>query len=131
VGGDIIVSPVPHLALDLQASTFSVSSPSGTARGYGLAPAVHLYLREPGVSTPYVAVGYLYGHLDLDNVTASLNGYFVNAGWEWKWTSGFAIILGGGASYFASVTATDGVTTIHEDGGVHFNLELGLRFMFL
>ena len=131
VGGDVIISPLPHLVLDLQANTFSASTSSGTATGYGLAPAVQFYLREPGVSTPYFSAGYLYATLALNDVTASLNGFFVNAGYEWKWTSGFGILLGGGVSYFASLKATDGVTTIQESGGAHFNLEVGFRFLFL
>jgi len=131
VGGDVIVSPAPHLVFDLQANTFSASTSSGTATGYGLAPAVQGYLREPGVSTPYFSAGYLYATLALNGVTASLKGFFVNAGYEWKWTSGFGILLGGGVAYFASLKATDGFTTIEENGGAHFNLEVGFRFMFL
>jgi hypothetical protein len=131
VGGDLIISPAPHLVFDLQANTFSANTTSGTATGYGLAPAVQGYLREPGVSTPYFSLGYLYATLALSGVTASLHGFFLNAGYEWKWTSGFGILLGGGVAYFASLKATDGVTTIEQSGGAHFNLEVGFRFMFL
>src|SRR4051794_1657238 len=37
LGGDLIISPIPHLALDLQANTFSVATSSGSAHGYGVA----------------------------------------------------------------------------------------------
>src|SRR5450759_5354287 len=39
LGGDIVVSPIPHVVLDLQANTFSANTSSGTATGFGLAPA--------------------------------------------------------------------------------------------
>jgi hypothetical protein len=129
VGGDLIVSPAPHVALDLQVNRFNVSTSDGTAKGYGLAPALQLYLRPPGVSTPYMSLGYVYATVTLDNVHAAAKGGFANAGYEWKWTNGLAIIVGGGVVVLGEVTATDGVTTIHTSGGFGVNIEAGLRFM--
>jgi hypothetical protein len=130
VGADVIVSPAPHLAFDLQASRFTASSGDGTtATGFGLAPALHLYLREPGVSTPYLSLGYVYATLNLNGVTASVHGAFLNAGYEWKWSNGLAIIVGGGAVVLANVNATNGIDSISYSGGWHLNIEAGLRYM--
>lgn len=129
LGGDLIVSPAPHVALDLQANKFNVGTTTGKATGYGLAPALQLYLRPPGVSTPYLSVGYVYATVTLDNVRAKVQGGFLNAGYEWKWRNGLAILVGGGASVLGEVSATDGITEIHENGGVHLNIEAGLRYM--
>lgn len=131
VGGDLIVSPVPHLALDLQVNSFRVSTSSGKATGYGIAPAAQWLIREPGRSTPYLSAGYLHASVTLENVNASLSGFFINAGYQWNWTSGLGILLGGGASHIGTVSATDGVTTITQKGGWFPNLEFSLRFMFI
>ena len=41
VGGDLIISPIDHLTLDLQASYLSTGVSGGrTATGYGLAPTI-------------------------------------------------------------------------------------------
>jgi hypothetical protein len=130
-GADIIIAPVNHLAFDLQANVFSVDTGSGTATGHGFAPAVQGRLFADQVSTPYVGVGLVYATVSLDNVTASATGVFANLGYEWRWGSGIGIILGGGVSHVGNIRATDGVTTIDQSGGTHFNLEAGLRFMFL
>jgi hypothetical protein len=129
VGGDLIVSPAAHVALDLQANWFRVSTSTGRANGYGLAPGLQLYLRQPGVSTPYLSLGYIYATLALNDVRATLQGGFANAGYEWKWSNGLAILVGGGASRVASARATDGFTTVDYAGGWFLNIEAGLRFM--
>ena len=130
LGGDVIVGPAPHVALELQVSFFSANVGDGrTARGYGLAPALHLYMRDPGRSTPYLALGYAYATLTLDDVTAKVHGPFINVGYEWKWSNGLAILVGGGASRVTSARATDGFTTVDYPGGWFFNLEAGLRYM--
>jgi len=131
LGGDLIVSPLPHVVLDLQANTFSANTTSGTATGFGLAPALQFDIRDPGRSTPYVGVGYVYAKLSLDNVTASASGMFINAGYEWKWSFGMGILLGGGVCYLGKIQSTDGTTTISRDAQILPNLEFGLRFMFL
>lgn len=129
-GGDLIISPVPHVALDLQANYMSVSTSYGTAGGYGLAPAIQVYLAEPGHHTPYIDVGYIYATMSLQTVKASASGYFLNGGYEWKWFSGrFCLLLGAGIEYLGTIYATDGVTTINTPGGVHFNIEVSPRIM--
>ena len=131
VGGDIIVSPVDHLTLDLQANWFQVTSAGTSASGYGLAPAVQFHLFKGQRSSPYFALGFLYATLTLNNVTASATGEFFNAGYEWRWPSGLGILLGGGIGHLGAVRATDGINTVDSPGGTHPNLEVGLRYMFL
>ena len=130
VGGDIIIGPFPHVAIDLQANYMSGDTSYGTATGYGLAPALQVYFMPPGRHTPFIDVGYLYATMSLQNVKASATGFFINGGYEWKWTPGFSLLLGAGVGYLGTIHATDGITTIDRSGGTHFNLEVGPRFMF-
>jgi hypothetical protein len=127
LGADIVVSPVPHLALDLQANYFS----TGGASGFGVAPGVQVFLWDKGRSTPYFSAGYVHLKLSLNDVTATGSGYFGNFGYEWKWATGVGILLGGGLGYLNEVSATDGFTTVTRAGGVNFNIEAGVRFMFI
>ena len=132
VGGDVIISPIDHLTLDLQASYLSTGvSGGGTATGYGLAPTIQGHLFGGQRSSPYIGAGLLYATLSMDNVTASGSGVVGNAGYEWRWSSGLGILLGGGVAYLGNIHATDGVTTIDAPAFTHFNIEAGLRFMFL
>jgi len=130
VSAYLIISPVDHVTLDLQANWFSASSGGTTANGYGIAPAVQFHLFKGQVSSPYLGLGYIYATLTLDSVTASASGGFANLGYEWKWGSGIGILLGGGIGYLGNVHATNGVETVEAPGGTHFNLETGLRYMF-
>jgi hypothetical protein len=131
LGADLVIAPIDHLALDLQFNYLSFATETGTATGYGLAPAVQGRLFAGQVSTPYLGLGFVRASMSLDEVSASTNGFFANVGYEWRWASGVGIILGGGVAVLGNVHATDGVTTIDQEGGAHFNLEAGLRYMFL
>jgi hypothetical protein len=131
LGGDLIISPLPHVVLDLQASSFSAGTSSGTATGWGIAPALQVDIREPGRSTPYLSLGYVYATLSIDNVTASGSGVSLNAGYEWKWPFGMGILVGGGICHFGNLKATGGTTTISRDAQFIPVLEAGIRFMFL
>jgi hypothetical protein len=131
LGADAILSPVPHLALDLQVSVFSVAAAGGTANGVGWAPMLQLYFNDPGRSTLYVGVGWIHASASLQNVNASVNGFAANVGYEWKWQSGFGLLLGGGVAILGDATATNGSTTVSIGGGAHPNLELGFRFMLI
>jgi hypothetical protein len=130
-GLDTIVSPVPHIAFDIQVSLFSVPASGGTAAGVGWAPMFQLYFSDPGRSTAYLGVGWIHAEASLQNVKASVDGFAANLGYEWKWQSGFGILLGAGVANLGNVTATDGTDTVNIDGGVHFNLEFGLRYMLM
>jgi hypothetical protein len=59
VGADLIISPVDHVTLDLQANWFSASSGGTTANGYGIAPAVQFHLFKGQVSSLGGGIGYL------------------------------------------------------------------------
>jgi hypothetical protein len=131
LGADAIVSPVPHLALDFQISVFSVATPAGSADGMGLAPMLQVYFNDPGRSTLYLGVGWIHAAASLQNVNASVSGWAANLGYEWKWQSGFGILLGGGVAILGNATATDGTTTVSISGGVHPNLEVSFRFMLI
>jgi hypothetical protein len=131
VGGDLIISPVPHVALDLQASTFTATAGPLKADGYGLAPALHIEIREPGRSTPYIGAGYLRVSVSMDGVRDGASGGFVNGGYEWKWSSGLGIILGGGIGYLGDIRISTGNALLYRDGGWLPMLEAGLRFMVL
>jgi hypothetical protein len=132
IGADVIVAPIEHLAFDLQANYFADSQGTqGTASGFGFAPAVQGRLFGGQRSTPYMALGVGHLSLKLNNVTASGSFVFANVGYEWRWDSGLGILLGAGVSHLGTISATDGVTTITDKGGTLFNLEFGIRYMFL
>jgi hypothetical protein len=136
LGADLIVNPIPHLGFDLQGSLFPVTiqSPNGmtsSATGYAIAPAVRGYLYDGQRSTPYLSVGAVYARLTLDTVTAAATGTFANLGYEWRWSFGLGIHVGGGVGYLTKAEATDGVRTVSFGGKVNPNLEFGLSYMFL
>ena len=136
VGADLIVRAVPYVAVDLQANYLAVSVDQGTgmtatASGYGFAPTLQAQLKPVG-HTPYLGLGFAYVHLSLNDVTGSASALLVNAGYEWRFASGVGVLLGGGIADIGSVHAmsADGSTMISESGGVHFNLEAGVRYYF-
>jgi hypothetical protein len=131
LGGDVIISPVDHLSIDLQANTFSYAEPGGTATGYALAPGVQGRLYAGQISSPYLGIGYEYGKLSLNEVNVTLTGFFMNVGYEWRWESGLGILLGGGFNHISGARATNGIDTVDYAGGNLPNLEAGLRYMFL
>ena len=133
LGADVLVHPIDHITIDLQANFGSADTGDGTGRSanaYALAPALHLELRPTG-STPYLAVGLLYLHLSLDNVDASATGVFANVGWNWKWQSGPGIMVAAGVRHLPRIESTDSNATIDKQGQTAFNIEAGFHFMFL
>jgi len=131
VGADVIIVPMDHLSLDLQANYLSVGTDAGTATGYGLAPSVQAHLFKGQVSSPYLGLGYVFASLSLDTITSSTSGFFANVGYDWRWSSGLGILVGAGVAHLGNVHATNGVETLDRPGGTLFNLEVGLRYMFL
>jgi hypothetical protein len=129
LGADVIVRPVPHLSIDMQANYFQMTGNNGTARGYGLAPTAQLELRSVG-HTPYLGIGYVYAYMALENVSASVKGAVFNLGYQWRFGNGLGVIVGGGVGYLGNARATDGVTTINQEGGWNPNLEAGVRYFF-
>ena len=62
------------------------------------------------ISSPYLGMGYDYGKLSLNEVySVSVKGSSWTSGYEWRWESGLAIILGGGFSHLTAVHATNGI----------------------
>jgi hypothetical protein len=132
VGGDVIINIVDHLSLDLQAHRLSFDAgPDGTATGWGLGAEAQLFLKAGQVSSPYLGLGLATAHLSLQDVTGSATGYFANLGYEFRWSWGLGILLGAGAGYIGSVHATSPEASISTSGGAYFNIEGGLRYMFL
>lgn len=130
MGADLIIMPLPRIALDLQVSYASVATDQGRAHGYGLAPALQFRIFDGNGSSPYVAVGAQYVHLALQDVQASAKGVFANAGYEWRWPSGLALLLGGGIQRLTGATATNGVETVSVPGRTGVNIEFGVRYLF-
>ena len=129
IGGDLIVSPLPHLEIDLQMSWFPRKY-GGPA--FGITPTIRGTLNGPGRSTPYLSAGFTYRWLRFANGTpGSSDGVIANLGYLWKWTSGFEVLAGGGLLYMRRVEASDPGIFIYGAEGLRFNLEFGLRYRFL
>jgi hypothetical protein len=124
LGADILVTPLPHVSLDVH-----VAYAPGFDSAYAMAPALQAHLFT-GRSTPYAAVGMQYVWARLGEVTASGTGFFANLGYEWKWTWGLGVQLGGGVQRLNEISATDGTRTATVGGKVAPNLEVGLRYRF-
>lgn len=60
--------------------------------------------------------------------SCSATGLLVDAGYEWRFLSGVGVWSVAGIAEVGKVSATNGTTTIEESGGVHFNLEVGVRY---
>jgi len=125
LGGDIVLRLIPHVALDLQASYASV----GDLSGYGLAPTLQLQLKDAG-HTPYLSGGLQYANLSNDTAAGYATGFVINAGYEWRFSSGLGILVGGGIQDLGTVHVTKGTATGTGSGGVNPNLEAGVRYFF-
>ena len=124
LGADVLVTPLPHVSLDVH-----LAYATGFDSAFAMAPAIQAHLFT-GRSTPYAAVGMQYVWARLGDVTASGTGFVANVGWEWKWTWGLGIQLGGGVQRLNEISATDGTRTVKIGGEVAPNLELGVRYRF-
>jgi hypothetical protein len=134
LGADLILRVLPHVVLDLQANYVSISEsvdggPDQTATGYGFAPTVQFQLKPIG-HTPYLGIGLVYVHESLNDAAASATGLLLNLGYEWRFASGVGVLVGAGMDDLGTLSATNGTTTIHQSGGVLFNLEAGVRYYF-
>jgi hypothetical protein len=129
VGGDIVINPIEHLSIDLQANYASVGTNRGTATGFALVPGLQGHLLGGQRSGPYLGAAFLYLKMGVDGDSVSATGLAFNVGWEWKWNTGLGIILGGGVAHIMNVSATNGVE--YNGKTTMFNLEAGIRYMFL
>lgn len=138
-GGDLVYRALPHVSFDLQVSYYfsrdALSDGSAvTYSGMGFAPAVHAQLRAVG-HTPYLSVGAIYvrlgAHHDSQTITGSGTGFFANAGYEWRFASGFGILVGGGVGDLMTMHLEDGSAsadmTPHQ---IYLNIEGGVRYFF-
>lgn len=125
LGGDVFITPLPHLTLDLHAAYMT-----GFDSAFALAPAIQGHLWTGDRSTPYAGVGLQYARARVGSVTADAIGFFANVGYEWKFRSGLGLQLGGGIQVLQKAEATDGVQTVSIEGGANPNLEFGVRYRF-
>ena len=131
MGADVIVRPIEHVSVDLQLNYANASTTgAANATGWGVVPEVQLELR-PRRSTPYLGLGLWYARIGDGTVTASGSGFVVNGGWQWRWSSGVEILLGAGMAHIGDIRATNGVDTVEGKGGNVFNIEAGVRYLFL
>lgn len=129
VGGDIVINPIEHISIDLQANYASVGTNVGTAKGFALAPGLQGHLWAGQRSSPYLGAAFIYLKMGVNGETVSLTGMAFNVGWEWKWQSGLGVILGGGVAHIMNVADTNSVQ--YNGKTTMFNLEAGVRYMFL
>jgi hypothetical protein len=131
LGADLVITPIDHLTLDLQANWYSASANGDSATGYGVAPALQYHFRPGWGSSAYIGAGFLYAKMTLGGVSASAQGGFLNAGYEWRWASGLGVMVGGGIGHLGQISVTDGATTVKNGGGTLPMIEAGVRYMFL
>lgn len=129
IGGDIVINPVEHLSIDLQANHALVGTNRGTASGVGLVPGIQWHFRAGQQSGPYLGAALIYWKLGVDGDKVSATGMAFNIGWEWKGTSGFGIILGGGVAHIMNVSTTTGLKYNGQTTMPSF--EFGVRYMFI
>ena len=138
-GGDLIYRAFPRVSFELQIGYYGEKDtlPDGSAvsfAGVGFAPAVHAQLRAIG-HTPYLSAGLMYMRLDAhhegESAVGSGTGFFVNAGYEWRFASGIGVLVGGGVGDVVSLHFEDSeVSASKTPNEVYFNLEGGVRYYF-
>jgi hypothetical protein len=123
---DVIIRPLPHIAVDLQAGTLS----SETEHGLAVAPQLQWEFRRGWRSTPYVGMAFRYEEVWSDGVTATSKGGFLVGGWQFRWRSGFGVLLGVGVLYMTSVTLNTPKEDYWSSGGWFGTFEVGVRYFF-
>jgi hypothetical protein len=124
---DVILRPLPHVAVDLQVGTLDLDS---GVHGLAVAPELQWEFRRGWRSTPYVGLGYRHEEDWSDGVTATSKGGFLVGGWQFRWQSGFAALLGGGVLYMTPLTLNTPVASHESSGGWSGTYEVGLRYFF-
>ena len=124
---DVILRPLPHIAVDVQAAT---SSSDLGMRTLEIAPQLQWEFRRGWRSTPYAGLGYRYEEDRLDGVTATSKGGFLVGGWQFRWRSGFGVLLGAGVLYMTSVTLNTPGASYWSSGGWFGTYEVGARYFF-
>jgi len=124
---DVILRPLPHIAVDVQAG---FSSSEMGVHTLAVAPQLQWELRRGWRSTPYLGLGYRYEEDRLDGVTATSKGGFLVGGWQFRWQSGFAVLVGGGVLYMTPLTLNTPVGSTWSSGGWFGTYEGGVRYFF-
>jgi hypothetical protein len=122
---DVILRPLPHIAVDLQVGTWSYNN----VHGLGVGPQVQWEFRRAW-QTPYAGLAFRYEEVWSDGVKASSKGGFLVGGWQWRWQSGFGALVGGGVLYMSPVTLNAPRVGYWSSGGLYGTYEVGVRYFF-
>jgi hypothetical protein len=122
VAFDVILRPLPHVALDLQVGTMSLEN---DMHGLAVAPELQWELRSGWRSTPYAGLGFRYEEDWSDGVKATGKGGLLVGGWQFRWQSGFAVLVGGGVLSRTPVTLNTPVASYWSSGGWSGTNEVG------
>lgn len=123
---DIIVRPLPHIALDVQAG---YSREGVTTGRLGLAPHLQWEFWR-GPRTPYLGLAYRFEKVWVDEASATSTGGFLIGGWQMRWRSGLGILFGVGVLYKTAVNIRTASATYYSSGGFFGTYEIGLRYFF-
>src|SRR3954463_13513579 len=82
---EVILRPVRHVALNVQAWTEDLST-----RRIAVAPEIQWEV-QTGPSTPYVGLLFRYERDAAEAQQASSRGGGMTAGWQWRWPSGLGL----------------------------------------
>jgi hypothetical protein len=123
---DVILRPLPHIAVDLQVSPWSLDD---NVHKLGIAPQLQWEFRR-GWQTPYVGLAFRYEEVWSGAVTASSKGGFLVGGWQWRWPSGFGVLVGGGVLYMTPVALNAPRVGYWSSGGLYGTYEVGVRYFF-
>ena len=124
---DVILRPLPHIALDVQAAALRLDN---GVRGLDVAPELQWEFRRSWRTTPYVGLGFRYEDVWSDGVTATSKGGFLVGGWQFRSQSGFGLLLGGGVLYMTPVTLNSPRAGYGSSGGWSGTYEVGVRYFF-
>jgi hypothetical protein len=124
---DVIVRPLPHLAVDVQVGGLRLDN---GVRGLQVAPELQWEFRRGWRSTPYAGLGFRYEEAWSDGMTATSKGGFLVAGWQFRWRSGFAVLLGGGVLYMTPISLNSPTAGYGSSGGWSGTYEVGARYFF-
>jgi len=110
----VILRPLPHVAVDVQVGALSLDN---GVHGLDVAPQLQWELLRAW-QTPYMGLGFRYEEVWLDGVTATSKGGSLVGGWQFRWQSGFGVLVGGGALYRTPVTLNAPSAGYYSSGGL-------------
>lgn len=123
---DVIVLPLPHLIVDVQAGYWDSES---HVQGLGLAPQLQWVVLR-GWQTPYAGLGLRYEEVWSDGARTASKGGFLTGGWQCRLPSGFGVLLGAGVLVKTSIALTSPTARYSSSGGVYGTYEAGVRYFF-